>query len=231
MTPIASGMSRLAPWLESAWMARYLERQLSADETAWFEAYVLDKPDLLTALEADTDLRDALHADAASRAVADPMRDTTAPAADSPGANATARQASPRSASGRYLGLAASLLLGVGIGVLVHRPGTHLFEAPVTDPMRIVYDTMRGERTPPHVERADSSAAYAIVEVAVPPSAHNIVLTAENATPRTLHRSAEGFVSFLLPRNSTQRTAVEFDDADRHAILPIEQLPALKPEQ
>src|ERR1700752_252565 len=54
--------SRMSEWLERIWLARYLERKLSAEEAAWFEAYALDKEPLLEAIEADTTLRDALAA-------------------------------------------------------------------------------------------------------------------------------------------------------------------------
>ena len=36
----------MADWLESAWLARYLDRQLAGDEQAWFEAYLLTRPKL-----------------------------------------------------------------------------------------------------------------------------------------------------------------------------------------
>ncbi len=60
MTPMPTPMSA---WLEQAWLARYLDRQLDGDEAAWFEAYVLDKPELLTMIDADNRLRDALAAE------------------------------------------------------------------------------------------------------------------------------------------------------------------------
>lgn len=52
--------ARMAAWLESAWLARYLDRQLSDDEAAWFEGYLMDKEQLVRALEADDHLRKAL---------------------------------------------------------------------------------------------------------------------------------------------------------------------------
>ncbi len=52
----------LATWLEDAWLERYLDRELTDAETAWFEAYMLDKPRLIAAIDSDTSLRDGLHA-------------------------------------------------------------------------------------------------------------------------------------------------------------------------
>lgn len=57
--PIVTSV-RIVAWMENAWLVRYLDRQLSDDEVAAFEAYALDKPELLALIEADTNLRDAL---------------------------------------------------------------------------------------------------------------------------------------------------------------------------
>ena len=46
--------TQMTAWLEQAWLARYLDRQLSSEESTWFEAYVLDKPELLGTIEADS---------------------------------------------------------------------------------------------------------------------------------------------------------------------------------
>jgi hypothetical protein len=67
----------MAPWLEQAWLMRYLDRQLGADEQAWFEGYLLDKPELLDQVEADTALRDAVAAQQGAQ---------HAPGSDSPAA-------------------------------------------------------------------------------------------------------------------------------------------------
>jgi anti-sigma factor RsiW len=57
--PIAVSV-RIVAWMETAWLVRYLDRELSDDEAVAFEAYVLDKPELLAQIEADTNLRDTL---------------------------------------------------------------------------------------------------------------------------------------------------------------------------
>ena len=67
MTELAPG-TRMAGWLEQAWMERYLARQLGEAESAWFEGYMLDKAELLDQLDADSDLRDAVHSAVATGA-------------------------------------------------------------------------------------------------------------------------------------------------------------------
>ncbi len=47
-------------WLERAWMDRYLDRELTDEERNWFEAYLLDRPQLIEELEADEAVREAL---------------------------------------------------------------------------------------------------------------------------------------------------------------------------
>ena len=47
-------------WLERAWMDRYLDRELDDGERDWFEAYMLDRPQLIEELEADEAVRAAV---------------------------------------------------------------------------------------------------------------------------------------------------------------------------
>jgi hypothetical protein len=49
-------------WLERAWMDRYLDRELDNSERDWFEAYMLDRPQLIEELEADEAVRAAVPA-------------------------------------------------------------------------------------------------------------------------------------------------------------------------
>lgn len=185
---------RMAAWLESAWLARYLDRQLDGEELAWFEAYLLDKPELLDVVEADTTLRDAL---AAGRASADSpaagdRRDATAPAGK------TRHVPS-------WLGLAAAAVVGVGVGVFAQRAGLTAGEAPlVANPGRIVFDTMRGVATERrHEEPGDPASPIVLLEVAIPPGGE--VLSAEVevdgrrvALPAP-HVSSEGFATYAVP--------------------------------
>jgi hypothetical protein len=231
MTPTTS-LARMNAWLEQAWLTRYLDRQLASDETTWFEAYVLDKPELLVMIDADTRFRDALADDPTMRhgersvvgesrqretthgdAGGDTGDDTgfgeqptaiTQPTGtisiDSHPSSRTRRIAQPP----RWFALAASLLAGVGVGWIGTQslPQRSSALEIVASPTRIIYDTMRGEETPPRVEHADSQSAYVLVEAAVPPGAEHIVLKIGAAPEQTLTPSPDGFVSFLTERKN-----------------------------
>ena len=211
----------MAAWLESAWLARYLDRRLDADETAWFEAYLLDKPDLLAAVEADNTMRDAIAIDPAT------LRSSAAPEALAPFAGAA-----PRGAHRwlRRAGLAAVLALGVGIGAFVQRaPWPARGDGGViANPERVVFDTMRGENTPPLVQHRASRSRYVFVEVAVPPTATDVHLR-RGQRDETLVVSPEGFVSFLFDtQDADEKTPLVVDyavDGRRHAqVVAVGQL-------
>jgi hypothetical protein len=57
----------MTAWLEQVWLDSYLDRQLAGEEAQWFEAYAVERPELLVTIEADTRLRDALVAAASMR--------------------------------------------------------------------------------------------------------------------------------------------------------------------
>ncbi|MBC6942761.1 MAG: hypothetical protein DWB45_08560 [Xanthomonadales bacterium] len=190
MNPMSS---RMAAWLESAWLARYLERGLDPAENDWFEAYLLDKPALLAAVDADNTLRAAL---ASERSTFERGGKDAAAA----GAVASAR--APQRQWPRWAALAATLVAGVGIGQFALRP--HMpasADGVIANPERIVFDTMRGATTPPLVQHGDSDARYLFVEVAVPPTAIEIRLR-QGAQVQPLVVSSEGFVSFLIDRRT-----------------------------
>ena len=46
--------ARMRAWLEQAWLIQYLDRQLASKETAWFEAYAMERLELLRTIDADT---------------------------------------------------------------------------------------------------------------------------------------------------------------------------------
>jgi hypothetical protein len=174
----ATGMPR---WLENAWLQRYLERELSDEEATWFEAYVLDKPTLVDAIEADNDLRDALAAAPAAAVVPVPRRSRHV----------------PRWAS------AAAVVLACGISGW----GGHwlsLKGAPVTigNPTRLVFDTMRGAESPPRIEHADADTRWVVVEIAVPADAEAVRLQLGDTHDLVLSPSSEGFVSFAASRDA-----------------------------
>lgn len=181
--------TRMAAWLESAWLARYLDRQLEGEELAWFEGYLLDKPELVEMMEADTLMRDA---------VASCSIDTSSD-------NARRRPLSAMSWA-----IAASLLAGIGIGAMaVHRPAQDPVRGDwIVNPTRAVFDTLRGSEQSIEVERSASDSPYVLVEVAVPPTAQDVVLESGGGVRARLILSADGFVSFLIARSAFRASAI-----------------------
>ena len=208
---------RMAAWLESAWLARYLDRGLDPDEARWFEAYLLDRPELLAAVDADATLRAVLAGDRAAfersgtDTVASGMERAHAPARRWP----------------RWAALAASLAIGVGVGQLVLRAPAPVGGGVIANPERFVFDTLRGVSAPPLVQHGDSAAEYLYVEVAVPPTAADIELQQGTHRERLL-ASAEGFVSFLVDRRTLAAgtplaIAYTLDGQPQHQPLDFEQ--------
>lgn len=214
MTPTHSS-TRMAAWLESAWLARYLDRALASDEAAWFESYLLDKPDLLGMVEAEADLRDALAAErsavlatrdgggveAVARDEASESSHLTQPL---PAKQTSANRPQSTRHARAWLPLAACLLLGLGGGwlgqrALVSKPDM----APViANPTRIVFDTMRGVPDTSTTGVGADSSGYVLVEVALPPGAARVQLQTSAHSPYELIPAADGFVSFLIARSA-----------------------------
>lgn len=194
--------SRMTAWLEAAWLQRYLERRLDAEETAWFEAYTMDKPELIDRIEADSDLRDGLvrerayAVDSAASGADDSMPLASVPRTAAPESTRTSVISSITRRPAHLLALAATLVIGVGVGMIVQ--GTRFgMPALVASPERIVYDTMRDAQMPPRIKHADSTSPYILVEVAVPVGAKQVRLIMAGAE-LPLQRSNEGFASFLI---------------------------------
>jgi len=204
----------MAAWLQSAWLARYLDRQLDAGEAAWFEAYLLDKPDLLAVVEIDNAMRDAMATDhAAMRPEVDvePLlsngREEIAPFVVD----------APRNARRwlRWIGLAAALVLGVGIGSLArHSPWSARGNAGlIVNPERIVFDAIRGGSATPIAQRGAGRSRYVFVEVAVPPTASEVHLR-RGTSVEALVVSSEGFVSFLFDTQDAEGKTPLFVEYD-----------------
>ncbi|QBB71269.1 hypothetical protein ELE36_13400 [Pseudolysobacter antarcticus] len=203
--PISTSV-RIVAWMENAWLVRYLDRQLSDDEVAAFEAYVLDKPELLTLIEADTNLRDAL-SDAALNTPGDVLDQHAASDARAyvtdiqqplPSMSTSAHGIRPA-----WVSIAASLLLGLGMGWIGERVWSpDHSQALIANPTRIIYDTLRGEASPPRIEHADSNSNYVLVEIAVPPEAKEIILNIENSAEQTFTESPDGFISALINKHA-----------------------------
>lgn len=186
---------RMAGWLESAWMARYLERRLDEEEVAWFEAYLLDKPELMAMVEADNALRDVV-------ATSAPLPFAGVADLEARSARTQMPDAANRRAGTARFAWVAVLALGLGLGWIGKGQLQDGAVVPgvVTNPKRIVFDTMRGAQEPPIVERAGSDADYVLVEVAIPSNAREVQLLLDGEPPRALDPSADGFASFLIAR-------------------------------
>jgi hypothetical protein len=113
----------------------------------------------------------------------------------------------PWRATPTWLALAASLLLGVGIGVVGPERSTDIAPDVIASPTRIIYDTMRGDSTPARIEHATSQSPYVLVEVAVPLGADQVALDIGDGKKRALERSPDGFVTFLADRNTLAAAA------------------------
>lgn len=173
-------------------MERYLDRQLSDDEVAWFEAYALDKPELLAQIDADSTLRDALAAQGASGTV-----QSAKVAALAPRQRSRAWRAMPT-----WFAAAAALVVGIGAGVMFEASKPYrVTPGIITSPTRMVFDTMRGSGSDRRMDNPASDSPYVLIEVAVPPDATNISVEVAGLTRRGLSVSADGFVSFLLSRD------------------------------
>ncbi|MBN8886950.1 MAG: hypothetical protein J0I77_14610 [Rudaea sp.] len=192
----ANRPSRLATWLEAAWLERYLDRQLDAEEEAWFEAYVIDKPELLQKIDADSDLRDGL-ADAGAGMAAWSATGDNVEMFRPVDAGRTQR----RRHGWQGLVMAACLLLGVGGGWLAQRIATPDGGGPalIVDPVLIRdYGTMRGGGSAIVTNSGKNRSGYVLVEVAVPQGAQDLQLRIVGLKSVAVQRSDEGFVTFLL---------------------------------
>jgi hypothetical protein len=200
---------RMSAWLERAWLQRYLARELDDDETAWFEAYVLDKPELLQTIESDCDLRDAVNA-AANEPIPLAAPSETAPVRGRP-------------FFGPIWSIAAVLVLGLAFGSLL-RTGPTSDDAVIANPARIVYDTLRGQEIVPQFDPVGLESETWLVEVAVPATARNIRLELPGSVAIPLVASPDSFVSFVLPRARARtlgRAVVSFDAASGRVEMPV----------
>lgn len=199
------GSDPMARWLEDVWLGRYLDRELKDDEHAWFEAYMLDKPHLLEQVDADTRLRETLQ-----RATDADLRHDTAESQH-------ARVRPGAKSRGPVLAIAASLLVGLGLGAMLTNPGEDESTL-IASPPRIVFDTLRGEGTATLSEAGSASSKLLIVDIATPTASPIISAGAWIDGKRTLLPtpvvSSEGFVTFLVPANWQHRARIELEIGD-----------------
>jgi hypothetical protein len=209
-----SDVTPMAPWLEQAWLDRYLDRQLGEPERAWFEAYALDQPHLLEAIEADTALRDLV-----TQEMVESLTVSTAPISE-----IAARPTSIR-ARREWWPLAACFVAGItlswfGQGWL----GSDSPEFPVVNPPRIVFDTWRGGEVGRHEEPGDPASPIVIVDIPIPPGAQIGALRFESGArvvalpvPKI---SADGFATLAVPSawRGQGRLLVEVSSLDDGAV-------------
>lgn len=170
---------RMAAWLESAWLARYLDRQLEGEELAWFEAYLLDKPELVEAVEVDNMFCAALHHDPRQK---DELEQT-------------GRARHPRMLS---LAFAASVAIGVGLGWMTQASVATRVKI-IANPGRIVLDTTRGREMRPTLDPAARGSDYILIEIAIPESAEKVAIRLGSAE-LPLEPQSDGFASLVVPR-------------------------------
>lgn len=181
----------LPVWLESAWLEQYLSHSLSDEETEWFEAYMLDKPHLITEIEADTTLRDGLVLSREQVSIANAGTQDTVQLKPSTGHDHR-----------RWLPMAwaASIFVACGLGwTFSEQPGDVQMEL-VSSPTRWVFDSMRGVNSQPLIHPGNPESRYLLIEVGMPPDAEQIQLHIADETSVSLVLSPDSFVSFLLPR-------------------------------
>ncbi|MGH8123899.1 MAG: hypothetical protein ACREPT_14145 [Rudaea sp.] len=125
-----------------------------------------------------------------------------------------------------WLAVAAALVLGLGVGGIgMRRFAPNQSASVIASPTRIIYDTMRGEATPPRVEHADSTSPYVLVEVAVPPGAENITLHIDGTPDQPLTASPDGFVSFMAARRAIEvkkSVSLKLSINEQHRVISID---------
>ncbi len=195
----------MAQWLEAAWLNRYLDRELDEAEQEWFETYMLDKPRLLEQVDSDTRLREGL------ASVSGPPQ-LTVPAPPNRTSNAPpVKRRTPAFA------IAASVLLGVGLGTLL--PALRNEQVPIiSSPPRMVFDTLRGDGARAFSEAGAADSNALIVDIATPPNsrvhaAHAWVEGKAIELPTPIV-SSEGFVTFVVPATWRGHARIDLELGD-----------------
>jgi len=223
----------MAPWLEQAWMDRYLGRQLATAENEWFEAYLLDKPQLLDRWSTELALRDGMDLLDRQRADASAVSAELAPAQTSPLAHG--RALATRRRQWHVPALAASIAIAFGVGFLssgivrTDRSGSL-----IADPTRIVLDASRGDTPGSSVENAASTSEFVLVDALVPADASYVAVRGPGMPERRLAVSKDGVATLLLRRSEIDRIGpltllIKAGGRDFEKPLPLTQLQARNP--
>ena len=203
--------ARMPQWLETAWLERYLERRLSAEESEWFEAYAIAEPSLVLSIERDNDLRDGL-AHAGSEVIPE-LRSV---------------RSHPSGASWLPVALAASLSAGIALGLFLDRDspaGVSAEQQTISVPTRVVFEAFRGTRDTPAVHRGVSNE-HLLVQVGLPYDARNVrVSDGSREIAVASHDSVAYFLWSLHPdAGDAAHLTLTYDDHDgtTHTIpLPL----------
>lgn len=216
---LPTSASTLSPWLEQAWLQRYLDRELKADEQAWFEAYLLDKPHLLDAVDADNALRAVVIA--AADPQWQPALDQAEPVSAARAAAATVATIEPHRQARRsripLLAMAASFVGGLGLAsLLIPGPAAPIIDEPEAEaPARLVFDLLRGGRVELREDQGDPRARLMVVDIALPLGSRIAGAHAELGERRVelpaARISGEGFATYTLPRSWRGRAQLHFD--------------------
>lgn len=194
---------RLADWLEQAWLARYLDRQLSEAEEEWFEAYVLDKPQLVAALDADSDLRDGMVLVVArtgsARAVDAKPSDAAPPGVQSSEPDSVVPLSpSRRSTRPPWLAWAMAASVSLGVGWLLGQAGRESMPDVMGSPTRIFYDVTRSESAEPIVFQGSPDSPWVLLEVGLGGVDRRAELWVAGVLANVSPASEEGVASFLF---------------------------------
>ena len=186
--------ARMQAWLEQAWLERYLSGALTEAENDAFEAYALDKTDLVRQIEMDTDLRAAF---ARARQAAQSGSGKDVQSDELPG--------SSRMPGGgpRYLALAASAVLALGLGWAggaKFGPSGSVGDTEA-NPTRLVFRTMRGSELAAYVDGQGTPTGPILVEVALPSDATTASVQIGAARALQLDVSEDGYARFLMARD------------------------------
>lgn len=216
MTGLIDLGGKLPPWLERAWLQRYLDRELTLAEVEAFEVYLLDKPHLVAEVEADTQLRAAVATDPG---LLRGVRGTDTPPAVQESGSAYRSPAV-------WASMAAGVLLGVGAAWVGFNQRTD--RVGVSAPPRVVFDTLRGELSAPREDKGDPSSPIRLYELPLPPGARLVaaeVLREGDSVPLPLaDASVDGYLTYALPSSWRHSGELHLDivfggDVDRSARL------------
>lgn len=208
----------MTDWLQQAMLRRYLDGALDADETARFEAFLLDRPELLDHLEGELALRDALA-----------EHDWAPQSAAIEGAAAAVNVPERRRSTPAWLSAAAGLVAGVVLAVGWLRLDTSSVEVAATQPPRLIFEAWRGAGLQVREEPGDPDSSLVLVEIGLVEgrAPHSVQARFSDRDPIDLassHLTSDGFLAYLVPSDWLGRSQLHLrlDDTSGEADLIID---------